>query len=214
MAIPFFDPTNHFWRWFARVMDVFGLSLCWLVCSIPLLTMGASTTALYDSISHCIRRGEDGPYARFFRTFRRELKTGILITVPALVVFVIYYLMLGVSYITANGGNTGALLLVYVYQFVFLVLLVIWVTACAVLSRFTFGAGQLLSTALKLTFSNLLRMVLVGVVLVFGIATAMWMPLTLMVLPGLAALLISYPMEKVFAPFLPKEEEADGEEEA
>lgn len=212
MAIPFFDPTNHFWRWFARAMDLFGLSLCWLVCSIPLLTLGAATTALYDAVYHGVRRGEDGTYARFFRTFRREWKTGVLITLPALAVGVIYYLMLGVSYITATGGNEGALLLVYVYQFVFWVLLVIWVTACALLSRFTFRAGQLLSTALRLSFSSLRRMLLMGVVVVLFIATAVWSPLTLMLLPGLALLLISFPMEKSFAPFLPGEETPNEED--
>lgn len=213
MAVPVFDPTNHFWRWFARTMDVFGLSLCWLACSIPLVTIGASTTALYDSIYHGVRRREDGVYVRFFRTFWRELKTGIVISVPAILIWLVYYLLLGISYITANGGNEAALVLVYVYQFLFIVLLVIWVTACAMLSRFTFGAVQLISTASKLVFANLLRMILVGAVLALAIAAAFWMPLLLMLLPGLAAWLISFPMEKAFAPFLPKEDEPDEEED-
>ena len=26
-----FNPQNGFWRWFARVCDIVGLSLCWAV---------------------------------------------------------------------------------------------------------------------------------------------------------------------------------------
>ena len=81
-----FDPQNGFWRWLARVCDVVGLSLCWVLCSLPVITVGAATTALYDSIYHGVRRGETGDYVRFFRTFRESFKPAALLTVPALLV--------------------------------------------------------------------------------------------------------------------------------
>lgn len=53
------------------------LSLFWLACSLPVVTIGAASAALYDAPVHGIRREEAGCYRRFFRTFRRELKTAV-----------------------------------------------------------------------------------------------------------------------------------------
>ena len=44
-----FDPTALFWRWMSTLADVLLLSLLWFFTSLPLLTLGAATTALYDA---------------------------------------------------------------------------------------------------------------------------------------------------------------------
>lgn len=72
-----FHPDAFLWRWCSRILDIMVLSLFWLVCSLPLVTAGAASAALYDAAVHGIRREEAGTYARFFRTFRRELKTAV-----------------------------------------------------------------------------------------------------------------------------------------
>jgi len=73
-----FDPGNRFWRGVDRAADVLILSLLWSICSAPLVTMGAASTALYDAAVHCVRGGERTPYSRFFRTFKKEFKTATL----------------------------------------------------------------------------------------------------------------------------------------
>ena len=42
-----FDYNNIVWRFMGRVADLFFLTLLWAIGSLPLVTMGASTTALY-----------------------------------------------------------------------------------------------------------------------------------------------------------------------
>ena len=68
------------WRALNTLTDILALSVLWLLCSIPVLTLGAATTALYDSVVRCIRYKQPKPYARFFRTFKNELIPGILLT--------------------------------------------------------------------------------------------------------------------------------------
>lgn len=41
-----FNPENRFWRWVDRIADVLILSLLWTVCSVPVVTVGAASTAL------------------------------------------------------------------------------------------------------------------------------------------------------------------------
>lgn len=58
------------WRALNTLTDILALSVLWLLCSIPVLTLGAATTALYDSVVRCIRYKMPRPYERFFRTFK------------------------------------------------------------------------------------------------------------------------------------------------
>ena len=66
-----FRPYGPVWNFFNAITDVLLLSLLWCGCSLPLITLGASTTALYDAAVHGIRYREPGVYRRFFRTFSR-----------------------------------------------------------------------------------------------------------------------------------------------
>ncbi len=68
------------WRALNTLTDIMALSVLWLLCCTPVLTLGAATTALYDSVVRCIRYKQPHPYARFFRTFKNELLPGALLT--------------------------------------------------------------------------------------------------------------------------------------
>lgn len=209
MSIPFFNPENSFWRGFTRVMDLVGLTMCWIICSLPVVTICASTTALYDAIYHGVRLGEQGDYVRFLRTFRRELKTGILITLPAIGVALLYVLLFFMSYSMAAAGDKVAGVAVYAYQCIFCIPLAIWLFACCMLSRFDFKPMQLLATAAKLVFAHLPSALVLTVMVVLLAKVAISWPISIFCMPGLAAFFASYLMERIFKPFLPKEEDEE-----
>ena len=55
MAKGIFNPENDLWRITGKLVDLFLLSVFWLVCSIPLFTLGPATAALYHTVVRCIR---------------------------------------------------------------------------------------------------------------------------------------------------------------
>ena len=56
-----------------------ALSVLWLLCSLPVLTLGAATTALYDSVVRCIRYKQPKPPTPASSVlFKNELVPGIL----------------------------------------------------------------------------------------------------------------------------------------
>lgn len=207
MFASLFRYDSPFWRNFSRTMDVVGLTLCFWICSIPLVTVGAAATALYDSIFHGVRLGELGPYARFFSTFRRELKTALPVGLLTIAAFVLYRALFGIAYATALEGSRMAGVMVYAYRLLFCFPLAILVFACAILSRFTFRWSGLLASACRLVFAHLPSAALAALIVLVG-ANLVWAwPISGIFIPGLVALLISYPLERLFAPFLPKQEE-------
>lgn len=154
MISKIFSPNGVLWKTLNLLTDIFALSTLWLLCCIPLVTAGAATTALYDSVVRCIRFKQRGAYSRFFSTFRSDMLTSVFSTllwgiVIAVFVWVVKYLQyLGDFSDTARAASVA-----------YNVLLLIPVGAACwvfpILSRFTFGFGALNITAVKFTFLHL-----------------------------------------------------------
>lgn len=207
-----FNPMNGFWRGLARVCDIVGLSVCWVVCSLPVFTVGAATVALYDAVFHGVRKGELGDYARFFRTFRDSFKAAALVTVPALILAAAIFYMWYVAFVMASGGSRQALVWLYACRILLLAPLAVWLFAMFTLSRFTFTAGPLLKTAAKLTAAHLPSAAVVALLVEeLALFTYERVFLPALFTPGLAALLCSLFMERIFAPYLPKGEQDEPE---
>ncbi|MDO4314288.1 MAG: DUF624 domain-containing protein [Oscillospiraceae bacterium] len=213
MAIPFFDPQNHFWGAIGKFADVLVLSLLWLFCSLPVFTIGAATTALYDAAARCVRGGENGPYERFFRTFRREFAVSTAVTVVWGVLLAALGALLGLLWGAAKGGAVTAAAVACSFLF----LLIPVGAACwmfPLLSRFTFRPVGLMLAGLRfavgyLPYTAAIAAITAAAALACGF---LWLPA--LVLPCLTALLWSLMMERVFRKHTPEGEPPPPEEEA
>lgn len=81
--------------------DLMILNLLWLVGCLPVVTIGASTTALYQSIIK-MRKGEDGrPWAEFWKYFRSNFKqaTALFLVVAAVIALTVVDILVIVSFI-------------------------------------------------------------------------------------------------------------------
>lgn len=88
----FFDMDKPFWRWMGKIPEIVLLSLLWYICSIPLITIIPASCALFDAVSRNLMMDDKGCYKRFFRSFLRELKQGIPLSIFWLfIVFVAFY---------------------------------------------------------------------------------------------------------------------------
>lgn len=74
-----FSIDNPIWRLIDKLLRIFYLHILWLICSIPIITIGASTTAVY-SVTLKMVRNEEGYIARsFFKAFKENLKSATAI---------------------------------------------------------------------------------------------------------------------------------------
>ena len=197
MGRRFFNPETGIWRFFSWVGEIVSLSLVWTLCSIPLVTMGAASTALYDAVAHNMRRRESDLFQRFFGTFRRELKTGCLSTLlwgAAVGLFVFLYRAL------AGAGPDGQVVTVWSVVLVILLYFVLGILSWLfpILSRFTFGFADLNRTALRIALGNILRSALMALLLGLGIAAFSQNYFFVLFVPGLVSWLSSFLIEPVF----------------
>lgn len=74
-----FDLDNPVWRFMGKVFDMMVLTVLWFVTSLPVFTIGASTTALYY-VSLKLASDREGYVAKdFFRAFRQNFKQATLV---------------------------------------------------------------------------------------------------------------------------------------
>lgn len=74
-----FNYDNPVWRFIGKLGDLILLNVLWLVCSIPVFTIGASTTAVYYVTLKLVRDEDDSTIKSFFRSFKSNFKQATVI---------------------------------------------------------------------------------------------------------------------------------------
>ena len=70
MGKKIFDSDNRFNRFMTRIFNLMILNLLWMLCCIPIVTIGASTVALYTMTLRLVRDEEGSLTRDFFKAFR------------------------------------------------------------------------------------------------------------------------------------------------
>ena len=94
----FFDMENPVMRTLSVIADLIVLNLLTIVCCLPVVTAGASLTALNAAVIK-ILRGEESALAKdYFRAFRENFKKGSAMGLIFLLIFALLY----VDYLAAQ----------------------------------------------------------------------------------------------------------------
>lgn len=78
---------------FSKISDFLLLNFLFLITSIPIVTLGASLTALYAVNLKMVKGEESYIYRDYFRAFKRNFKQGI----PAFLLFAAAFTLLGMN---------------------------------------------------------------------------------------------------------------------
>jgi uncharacterized membrane protein YesL len=72
-----FSVDGKLFQFLRRLTDMLKINVLWLICSIPIVTIGASTTALFDVTMRMIDETEGYVARQFLQAFKKNLKNGI-----------------------------------------------------------------------------------------------------------------------------------------
>ena len=202
-----FDLNNPFFAFLSKAADIIILSFLWLVCCLPVFTIGPATAALYYVTLKLARKEEVQVTSCFWKGFKENFKQGVAYSF----IFLILGAVLVFDYIVAWGmpGTAGT-----VCCGIFFALLV-WLLCTAF---YTFPLQAQFYNTVKQTIINGIFLAIRKfpmTVLVFGIniipailllwATKMFLlsaPIWALVYPGLAAFVCSLMFVKVFDPMI------------
>ncbi len=160
----FFSYESKFSQLLLKLCNACMLNVLWFVCSLPIVTMGAATTALYYACLKLVRDEDSHVAAQFFRSFRQNFRQATQIWLILLGCglflgldgYILYHLRL------TSGGTMGviwtlalaaviaaAIVLVIVLEHVFPLLASVENTSRAMLKNaFLIGTHYLFATIL------------------------------------------------------------------
>ena len=189
-----------------QITDCIFLSLFWLLCCFPVVTVGAASAALYDATFRCFRRGEKHPWERFFHSFKQNLKPGLL---PSALFLLVGGCAVWCGIQAWNAAVYGQLSwgVFAAIAFVLLVLVGILGVMFPIFSRFETTTARLWSNTFRLALANLPLTMGVAVINAFALFCYVRWVYPLFFLPSLAALLSSLFIEPMLKPFMPEEGE-------
>ena len=174
------------------LIDIVWLGLLWLLCTLPVLTLGASSTALYYSMVKCVRHERGRATREFFHSFRRNFRQATLLWLICLGV-----LALGLADLLAfsrMGVKEGDFL--YVFSRLLLLpvpLLFPWIFAF--LSRFENTVTGTLRFSVWLALRHIGASLLMLAEMALFALIAWLLPQIAPLLPGALCLLTSFSME-------------------
>lgn len=217
MLSGFFNYDNPVWRFIGKFGDLILLNILWLIFSIPIFTIGASTTAVYY-VTLKLARDDDGYTIKsFFKSFKENFKQATAIWLVLLAIGAI----LGVDLYFFARLYTGSGTLKTVMLTVFLAMTIVY----AAVFMYIFPLQSRFYNTVKKTFFNAFFMSLrhlfrtIGMIVINAalIATGFIfvVPPILMIFMlfgfPLLAFINSYILSPVFEQYMPKKEEHSDE---
>ena len=202
-----FNLENGFFSFMGKFWDMILLSIIWVLCCIPIITIGPATTAMYYATVKVIRRERGYVLREFFRSFKENLKLGLISAFIFLVMS--YILYVDFTYATAqrNAGSKYGDLMFAVFIAITTICVFNLVFIYPILSRFTLNLKGLFKTSFIIAMKHFpTTLLMVVIVAAFGIGVYIIYPF-IFIAPALCCFVCSFLIERVFKKYMPKPEE-------
>lgn len=191
-------------RIFDKIFDILALGFLWILCSIPIITVGASSTALYYAMVKCVKN-QDGYISReFFRSFKKNFIQATVIW--GLILAVSFLLQLNIGILMAKTSGYFGLFFICFYAAASVYLLLAASYVFPALSRFDMKAGWFLKLSLYMVVKYFGTTLALLLILVCTAALIFKIPILVFFIPGPVAFIISDFLEQILKKHEPKEQ--------
>lgn len=192
----------------SKLAECMILSLLWIVFSLPVITFGAATSALYYCAVKVVRKDEGSALKDFWHAFKSNLNQSTLVVLLTFTIGVLIVTIGSAVYAAVPQANT--LKNIYVMYIILAAFGIAWMHYIfSYIARFEAPLKTVLKNSLIICLMNLpssLAMVIlfVAVVAVF-ILTAPASGVSLFLLPAIYALVTSFLLERVYRKYMSAE---------
>ena len=200
----FFSNEGLFARIMNRLWDLICVSILWFFCSLPIITLGAASTAAYYTCAKVLRHHNGHIFVEFFRSFRLNFRQSTVFTLICAAILTVLVLDCVYFYSTS---------VFFLYLFYLMIAMVIgcMIYFFPMLSRFSMTVFALFRNAAVLMFRHLFKTILL-LILLLSVALGVYlMPWGILVFPGLGFWLSTYLMEPILRSCAPAPDPEESE---
>lgn len=199
-----FDLDNPFFRFIGKLVDVVFLNLLWVIFSLPIVTIGASTTAMYYVTLKLVRDRESYIFKSFLKAFKENFKQSTIIWMILLAALTI----LGTDIYVVYGMDASyAKILLALFVGVSVLALFVLIYIFPLQAQFANPVKQTFKNALFIAIRHLPWTILLTIITVAGgLLIYIFAVIAVLFGFGLLAFINSYIFNKVFLKYIPEEE--------
>lgn len=154
-----------------RIGDFIVLNLCWILCSIPLFTIGASTTALFTEMSKIVNNEEGYLFRDFFCAFKKNLKKSTAIWLIFIAFTALWYIDFRI--IRNNMEQFGTIRLI-ISCVVEVMIIEVLIYALLLQARYENTVLNTVKNAVFLVFGYLPYTILIACIVIVPILFTLW----------------------------------------
>jgi uncharacterized membrane protein YesL len=212
----YFNIDGGLVRFLSRASDICIIGIIWLICCLPIVTFGASTTAAYYTIIKVVKRQRGTLYREFIQALKKNFKDSVMIhcfylVIEGFLVFNIYH----AYQVLETRDSAMALNQLFIYAAFLLLMMAAGIYTYPALSRFSMKRKELI----QFSFIAMCRHLPITILLIavffalFGVMALL--PVGIIFMPGISLYLYSLIMEPVLRKYMTEEMKIqwDGEEE-
>jgi uncharacterized membrane protein YesL len=198
----FFNIDGPFYKFGEALFDLFMLNLLWILLSLPIVTIGASTTALFYVTGKKARKQDGYLFKDFFKSFKENFKQSTIIWIILLAGFLI--LRTNMQNIHLLGKAATWFFVFYMVMLIELIIISIYIFH--ILSRFHMTIKGCFTTAFLMAHKHLPTTFLCGVVFVGVFAIMYYWSFFMLFFVSTYAFGSSYMIQRVFKKYIPENE--------
>jgi uncharacterized membrane protein YesL len=212
----FFNMDSPFMRVMTKVCDLMIINILWIICCIPIITAGASTTAMYYMTMKMSKDEEGGIAAGFFKSF----KLNFVESIPLTLLFYLFAFVLFFDFrIVSSSGSKYTSLIFGSLIAVGIIVAAVYSYVFPMLAKFENNVRGTLSNSLKIALSHPLQTICMLILNNIALIWFLFSPNTFIRISWfwflLGFALVSYAnahlIVKIFEKLIPKDPDADAE---
>lgn len=206
-----FNYDNGLMQTLAKLFDCMCLNILWIVCCIPIFTVGAASSAYYYAYNKAIRQKRSYAWKEFFHGFRINFKQGTVIWLIVLLLYVVtgvdLYILGQMSSSMKFAGILSAVI------FAVMLLMTMWLTYLfPYLARFENKTKAIMKNSAIIMVANLPWSLLLLVLFVVTAGAFFLLPGLGMFAPAIYLVFATMILERVFRKYMaPEDLEAEQE---
>lgn len=204
-----FSEDSKIMGFLSGFFDMMLLGFLWLMFSVPLVTIGASSTAAYYTMVKGIRRKRGYIWGNFWKSFKMNFLPATALWLGSL--FLDAFFIFDILFTFNNMEGTFAFALIVIYIMILVVLLLTELYLFPVLSRFKLSLKEIVKTSFFFAFKHLpisiLSLLIAAACLVAIYASVLAYPLAMLFVGSVFSWLYSLGMESVLKKYTPAYDE-------
>lgn len=188
-----FNVDGPLHRMMSALTDIFILSMCWMIGSLPIITAGISTVALFDVTLRMVDHEEGYVARQFIKAYKSNVKQGFLLGFITVFCFYVMFLYSQILHLLADGSIVLMIVAIVTgYLFVCSLLYAYPLTA-----RYKNSVPRILKNSARISMKYFWQTVLLVFVVVVELITFWWNLTTLFIGILIGPALIAYTISVV-----------------